>query len=338
LNDPHVMKSPKTDAATMSGDARTTQPRTFALLRLQAALEPRAGARYHVDQLFAFHDRAFVESAYAATLGRAPTDDELSATLADLRTSRREKRKIVEDLIESQEGAQCGARSRVDGIEGAGWKRRARRLPVIGYLWQLLASVARLPVSLRHQREFETYALAQQQLIAEHFNAQARAWDEQARARDAATDELRRRADSEGGELRAMTNELRRMTDELRRRLDAEGDELRRLFDDAHAAVCLLSDALASLTTRQAEARADFERGLDGQQEFLTREQFVIVEAQKAALAEIEGRLSETLAIQADALAKLSSRVADMSACADDEPRASPGGARGREDDDVETR
>jgi hypothetical protein len=284
------MKSPENSAATTRDDARTTQPRTFAPLRLQVALEPRADARYDVDQLLSFHDLAFVESAYAATLGRAPMTDELSATLADLRAARREKREIIEDLIESEEGERVGARARVDGVEGAGWKRRVRSLPVVGYLWQLLASLARLPVAQRHQREFESYALAQQQLIADHINTQGRAWD-------------------------------------------AASDEFHRLIKDAQAAVSLLSDALATLAARQAEARAR----IDSQQEYLTREQYAIVEAQKAALAEIEGRLAETLATQDDARAKLSSRVAEMAARVEDESRASLEGAGTREGEDVET-
>jgi hypothetical protein len=311
------MKSTKKDDAAISDDAREAQSGGFAPLRLQVALEPRADARYHVDQLLSFHDRAFVESAYAATLGRAPTNDELSVTLGDLRTSRREKREIVEDLIGSEEGALVGARERVEGIAQSGWKRRVRSLPVIGYLWQLLASVARLPVALRHQREFEAYALAQQQLILEHVNYT------QERALDKARDEIRR---------------------------------LVGLIGDAQAAVSLLSDALAGLAARQAEAHADLARRIDAtrsevesridaaresiidtQQEFLTREQHAIVEAQKAALAEIEGRLAETLASQRDALAKLSSLVAKMPARVKDESRASLEGAGKREGGDVET-
>ncbi|MDT7541195.1 MAG: hypothetical protein QOE33_1099 [Acidobacteriota bacterium] len=278
------MTSPEKDTATTThDDSRATQPRVFAPLRLQVALEPRADARYRVDQLLAFHDRAFVESAYAATLGRVPTHDELSATLADLRDARRDKREIVEDLIESEEGARVGARARVEGVEGAGWKRRARSLPVIGYLWQLLAGIARLPLAQRHQREFDAYVLAQQQIIVDHLNEKGP-------------------------------------------------------FAEALAAISLLSDALAGLAARQAEARDHFARRMDAQQEFLTQEQHAIVEAQKVALAEIEGRFADALSAQADALAKLSTRIAQMPVRDEEEQRASPAGTRARDGGDMETR
>jgi hypothetical protein len=267
----------------------------FPMLRLQRGIEPRADACYRVEELLVYHDRAFVESAYAAALGRAPGAAELEATLADLRSSRRDKREIVEDLIRSDEGARVGAGARVRLNQTPGWKRRVRRLPLVGYLWQLFGAIARLPTALRHQQEFESYALAQQQLIADHINAQQRQ----------TADQLK----------------------DQRRVLVALTDDLRLSLTDANEAISMLSDALATLSARQAEARVEFDRRqdeqtrqlaarldeqtrrLDGQEEYLIQEQRVIVEAQKAALAEIEARLGESLAAQAHTLEELSRQL-----------------------------
>ncbi|MDT7602611.1 MAG: hypothetical protein QOF61_608 [Acidobacteriota bacterium] len=272
----------------------------FPPLRLQGGLEPRADGRYYVAELLAYHDRAFVESAYAAALGRAPDAEELAATLADLRAARRGKREIIEDLVRSDEGARIGAGVRVRGVATPGWKQRARRLPLVGYLWQLLGAIARLPTALRHQQEFETYALAQQQHIADHFNAQQRA--------QVASD------------------------DDLRLALD----DLQLALTDANEAISMLSDALASLAAQQAEARVEFDQRqdeqthrideqarqldarlaarLDRQEEYLIHEQRAIVEAQKAALVESEARLGESLEAQARALEELARQLREVRA------------------------
>ena len=291
-----------------------------APLRLQAELEPRGDGRYRAEELFAFHDRAFVENAFRAALGRAPDAAELEATLSDLRAARRGKREIVEDLVFSEEGRRGGARARVRGVADPRLRRRVRALPVVGYLWQLLAGLARLPRLMRHQREFEAYALAQQQLIADRLNEQER-----------------HGAASVAEQLRLALERL-------------DGDVLGSIAD-AREAVFMLSDALASLSARHAADAARYaedaarrerieahtaarldthqrgieelqralnsqqgalevqtrgvdeqRRRLDAQEEFLIQEQRAIVEAQKAALAEVEERLREAEATARRAL------------------------------------
>jgi hypothetical protein len=289
------------------------------VLRLQAALDPRAFVRCRVEELFVFHDRAFVESAYAATLGRAPDDAEMAATLADLRAARRDKREIIEDLCASEEGARVGAQSRVAGVGASVWQRRARRLPFIGYLWQLVAGVARLPTALRHQREFESFALAQQQLIADFINEQQRRLDDERQQlieQQRQLEEQQRRISEEHWRLAESLDERLSLA---QRRLD-ELDEHRAEFSraladfrlavtDAHEAISMLCDAVATLDTRQADERAHLEARLEAQEEFSISEQHAIVEAQKAVLAEIEERVAEADAVRRRALEELSRRV-----------------------------
>ncbi|MCA1815117.1 MAG: hypothetical protein LC746_01685 [Acidobacteria bacterium] len=290
--------------ADQNSDARAATETSPPPLRLQEPLDPRTFAGCRAEELFAFHDRAFVESAYAAALGRAPDAGELRATLADLRGGRRDKREIVADLCASEEGARVGAGARVVGVGAPGFGRRLRRAPLVGYVWRLLASLARLPTALRHQREFELYTLAQQQQIADFVNDGRRRHDEQLRLLGLRLDEEIARAHA----------------------------DLRGAVADAHEAVSMLSDAVATLDARQAEERAHLEaliaeqrhaleghqraleaqrRRLDAQEEFSVQEQHAIVEAQKAVLAEIESRLTESHEARRRALEESGARVAN---------------------------
>jgi hypothetical protein len=328
-HDAHDQARDEHDHARDDHDQARVAVESPPTLRLQNALDARAFVRCRVEELFVFHDRAFVESAFAATLGRAPDDAEMAATLADLRAARRDKREIIEDLCASNEGARAGAQVRVEGVGARGWQRRARRLPFIGYLWQLVAGVARLPTALRHQREFESFTLAQQQLIADFINEQQRRFDDERRRLDAE----QRRLDEQQRQLeeqqRRISEEHWRLAESLGERLSLVQhrlDELdghraefsRALADfrlavtDAHEAISMLCDAVATLDARQADERAHLEEQrlrLEAQEEFSVQEQRAIVEAQKAVLAGIEERVAESDAVRRRALEELSRRV-----------------------------
>lgn len=292
-----VSRDDHSDAEAGGGGGRAHAP-----LRLQDALEPRADGRYRVEELYAFHDRAFVENVFRAALGRPPDETEMESTLSDLRTSRRGKREIVEDLVFSEEGERGGGRERVAGVGGSRLKRRVRGLPIVGYLWQLIAGIARLPRLMRHQREFEAYMHAQQQMIAERVN------------------------DQERRNQTFFAEQLRLAMATLNADVLAHNADVLAHIADVREAVFMLSDALASLSASHAQVvqqRAQVEaqiaasldthqrgiveqqhaleavrrelegqqRRLDAQEEFLIQEQRAIVEAQKAVLAEIEERL-----------------------------------------------
>ena len=309
---------PPDDAAARPGAAPAQSAAgQVGVLRLQPRLVPRTDGLYYVSEILAYHDEAFVEAAFASVLGRAPAADEFRHTLADLRNGAREKIDILRDLARTPEGKRQAAFERIAGLKQSRLTRYARGLPVVGHLWQILGAILRLPVALRHQRQFEAYALAQQQRIADHLNAQP--WER--------TDALERAA-----------------------------AELRLAVADASAAISLLSDALAETSARHAEQQSqlarhigevtrqleqaehglreaerrlnehaarleeqgrrleDHGRRLDAQQEFLVREQQAVVEAQKAALASAEEGLRETASEQGRELAALSARVDELRA------------------------
>ena len=311
------LSPPRDETTTRDGAAtprESTAPREDVapreVLRLQPRLMPRADGLYYVSEILAYHDEAFVEAAFASVLRRAPAEDEFRHTLADLRNGAREKIDILRDLARSAEGKSQVAFDRIAGLRQSRVTQYLRGLPVLGHLWQILAAIIRLPVALRHQRQFEAYALAQQQRIADHLNAPS-------------------------GERTAA--------------IEHDAAELRLAVADANAAVSLLSDALAETTARHAEQQSqlarhvgqvtrqleqaehglreaerrlnehaarleDHGRRLDAQQEFLVREQQAVVEAQKAALASAEEDLRETASEQRRELDALAARVDELRA------------------------
>lgn len=313
--------------------------------RSQDRIEPRADGRYRVEELFAFHDRAFVENAFRAALGRAPEAAEMETTLSDLRAGRRDKREIVEDLVFSAEGAARGAS--VEGVRASRLKRRVRGLPIVGYLWQLLSGLARLPRLMRHQREFEAYAHAQHQLIADRLNEQERRGQEfiaeqfriGLRRFDAdlvaSIDDAREAVFMLSDALAALSTlhaqavgRREQIEAQLAARLDTHQqgiEELQRALNDHQRALELRTQSLGARThaldeqqrqrlDEQQRRHDEQQRQLDAQEEFLIQEQRAIVEAQKATLAEIEERLREA---EASARRALDALAPDSPAHAD---------------------
>jgi O-antigen chain-terminating methyltransferase len=139
-------------------------------LKLQPEFQPRAGDRYHVNDLLAYHDRVFVEAAYRAVLKRAPDQAE---SLRDLKRLRSGVNKIdlLADLRLSPEGRAKGVR--LDGLLVPALIRRLGQLPLVGYPIRLGVALLRLPKQVHAQREFAGYVLAQHQEIADFINLHA---------------------------------------------------------------------------------------------------------------------------------------------------------------------
>lgn len=139
-------------------------------VRLQPEFEPHKDDHYQLADLLKFHDHTFVRNAYRAILKREPGENEPGQMefREELRSGRLNKIDVLASIRSSGEGRRKGVR--VDGLARPAAIRRLYRVPVFGYLFELLGAVARLPRSLRSQRQFETHALAQQQLLADHIN------------------------------------------------------------------------------------------------------------------------------------------------------------------------
>jgi O-antigen chain-terminating methyltransferase len=75
---------------------------------------------------------------------------------------------ILANIRFSIEGRNYGVR--IDGLAWPAYLRRLYRIPVLGYLLEMVVGIARLPAWIRSQRQFETHALAQQDRLASHLN------------------------------------------------------------------------------------------------------------------------------------------------------------------------
>jgi hypothetical protein len=248
------VQKPATEPEAQRAGAQVEVSPNLPPLELQLAPALAPAQSYQLADLLRYHDRAFVEQVYFALLRRAPTDAERARALDELRGGRRSKIEIIEGLLT---GADGHAMVRVAGLPSP-TMRRVARLPVIGYVWRLLRGFARLPVLMQHQQQFETYALGQQQRIADHINGVL------APTLADALDSIVMLSDS----LLALQAQLQ---------IDLAA------FNNA-------------LTTQQQQLDAQqqqLDAARNAQQEFLVQEQHVIVETQKVAQAELQAQLRE---------------------------------------------
>ena len=91
--------------------------------------------------------------------------------LAVLRSGNVNKIDLLANLRLSQEGRAKGVR--LDGLVLPALIRRLGQLPLVGYPIRLGIALLRLPNSIREQREFGSYVLAQHEQIADFINATA---------------------------------------------------------------------------------------------------------------------------------------------------------------------
>jgi 2-polyprenyl-3-methyl-5-hydroxy-6-metoxy-1,4-benzoquinol methylase len=156
-----------------NGDHEVSNPAGLASLThhpipavdLQPEFESRE--RYQLHDLVAFHDQAFVRNAYRAILKREPDEAGFAHYLASLRSGRFNKTELLAKLKYSPEGKQ--RQVEVDGLTRLSLLGRIYRVPMIGYLLEMLVGVLQLPALMANQRKLEAYAASQQDLLAERL-------------------------------------------------------------------------------------------------------------------------------------------------------------------------
>lgn len=142
-------------------------------LELQPEFVASEDDRYHVNDLLQYHDQTFVWNAYRAILKREPDQVGLDQFLANLRSGRFDKLDILASLRFSPEGESRNVS--VEGLKRRPLYRRLYNVPVVGYLIEMLVALVRLPAAIHRRRQFEEYALAQQELMASHINQLSKA-------------------------------------------------------------------------------------------------------------------------------------------------------------------
>jgi hypothetical protein len=278
-------------------------------LALQVVAEPDDRRVYQLSELLSFHDQAFVLNSYLAIVKRQPTQAELAQTLAQLRGGRLSKTNILAGLLALQ------TEVRVEGVPSS--PSRVAQWPVIGYVLRVLKAVGRLPVLIKHQQEFETFALAQQQQIADYINdtlAPAFMTDEKAA----------------GGQLAATVSDavatvlmladslvdLSAQQHDIQTRLQKLQEQREQSEVQFHASLLSLTEGLAALQKKLAQSETTMHADLLAQQqhlgevrdeqsataasqrEFLVEEQRLIVQAQQLALKELQDQLAEVTSEQ----------------------------------------
>ena len=123
---------------------------------------------YHVNDLLKYHDRDFIRNAYRAILKREPDEAGFLHNLGLLQSGVFNKIDILASLRYSDEGEANGVS--ISGLRFPATIRTLERLPVSGYVLQLLLAFVRLPLMIRSQRQFQGYIVAQQLAIADYVN------------------------------------------------------------------------------------------------------------------------------------------------------------------------
>ncbi|HEX8422444.1 MAG TPA: hypothetical protein VF634_03490, partial [Pyrinomonadaceae bacterium] len=272
---------------TPAGDAPDLNPPV-----LSREAEARGKVLYHVEELLQYHDRHFIENAYNALLGRAPSDAERARELDELRGVRASKVEIVERLASLPEAVRRGVR--VEGLPSP-LMRRLSGVPVVGYLLRLARALVRLPLLMEHQQQFEIYTVAQQQLITDHFN-QLFALSAQGYAVGGGSGEAAPAGQavqvsglSSQGELLAA---VAMFSDALLDLSNGHAELQAHVETQAGQVQAALTDLTGALTAQQ-QITETLRHVADAQQEFLIQEQRVIVETQQVVLEELRRELRE---------------------------------------------
>ena len=229
-------------------------------LRLQPDEEQIDAPSYLLDELVRHHDRTFVAHVYTALAKREPTNAELANTLDDLRSGRRGKVEIIEGLLTARANGE--QKVQVEGLPSP-VLRRVSRWPVIGYILRFVHGLARLPVLMRDQQHFETYAIGQQQLIADYLN-------------DLLLPALGHPTSQHAGTVADAIEGVMMLSDSLQE-LQKQREESEAQL---HADLLRLTETLTAQQQQIGELR-----------EFLVQEQRLIVETQKVVLGDMQEQL-----------------------------------------------
>jgi hypothetical protein len=296
----------RSDGAADTGDAPRTGVRIKPLV-LHRDAPARIKDEYHVEELLRYHDGYFIGNAYRALLGRTPSDAERALELDDLRGGRASKVEIIERLSSSPEATARGVR--IEGLPSP-VMRRLGRVPVLGYALRIASALVRLPVLMQHQQQFEIYALAQQQLIADHVNQvfTLSVQGEAAVVGDNAGHPLINFSQhgSDIAETMSMFSDalldLSNSHAELQTQTQTQVEQI-------EAALADLTQAMTAQQQITEALRREQQTTADAQQEFLIQEQRVIIETQKVLFEELREELRALSDKQQEARAEFEREV-----------------------------
>jgi SAM-dependent methyltransferase len=206
-------------------------------LNLEPPFQPKSDDHYHVHDLLQYHDRYFIQNAYRAILKRSPDSTGFESFASRLRSGDLNKIDILARLRYSSEGR--SKKVKIDGLLVPAVIRRSYRVPVIGYLLQLIIAIGRLPASVRSSQQFEAHEMAQKlQMVdflnelEERQNARARIQEEHLSSLSGELDSLR---DLTGTALEEINKNAVELIAQQQRRIEESAEDLRRLIENSSA-------------------------------------------------------------------------------------------------------
>jgi hypothetical protein len=257
-------------------------------LRLQPEVHPSDVETYQLADLLGYHDSAFVTNSYLAIAKRKPAGAELVNALEGLRSGCSSKIQIIEAL------AAAHPQIRIEGLPSP-LQRGMSRWPIVGYVLRLLRAFARLPVVLQHQQQFETYVMAQQQLIADYLNERiVTVLNAKQEAMVSLTELSATFADTVNSvmmfsealvDISAQQEAMQVHVQKLQTQQEQSETRL-------HADLMALTEALSVLQGQLDALRRAHDATVAAQREFLIQEQRVIVETQRVAIGDLREELS----------------------------------------------
>ncbi len=214
----------------------------YPRLTLSPEFVPHSDKTYHVNDLLKYQDRDFIRNAYRAILKREPDQAGFLHNLKLLQSGAFNKIDILASLRYSDEGKLGGVT--IDGLKIPATIRTLERIPLLGYVLQILIGLARMPATIRSQREFQGYVVAQQLAIADHVNDTQRI----------VTSELQRQSES----LVTLPGEINGLRVELQTIL-ARILEQQQKLQRTEAELLLLSERLTGVSQTLSQTRNDLQ-------------------------------------------------------------------------------
>jgi SAM-dependent methyltransferase len=237
-------------------EPQTVEQAELPPLKLQPDFVPNEDDHYYVNDLLQYHDHTFIWNAYRALLKREPDEAGLKQFLKSLRSGRVNKLDVLASLRFSPEGK--GKNVRVDGLTSRPMLRRLYRVPVIGYLLEMIVGIARLPAMIHSQRQFEGHALTQQEILAIRINQLShtsfQVVDSFSRELAQLSEEQRKFAELEHQQVVGLWREQREIIKRLEKLKDELGTRLAKLQETVG------SSTKASLQTMSVQTPANEER------------------------------------------------------------------------------
>ena len=244
--------------------------------------------QYHISELLAYHDRDFIKQAYAAILKRSPVDSEFVSQTDSLRSGRKSKIEIMENLLRSPEGKRVN--TRVNGLRSAAQKKLVK-VPILGYFVRVLSGFIRLPILIRNHERFENYSLGQLQRLTDYFeqvNAYFLEHSNEASAIREISETLPMLFDAVvevNGKIELIQSQIET--------INADLNQNREQIDIAERRQQSIVDKQQMIVDQQQTMIDNHQEAYALQREFLIQEQAVIVDTQRMTLMDLQSQLAE---------------------------------------------